>query len=108
MKMFNDLGALVLWGLTLLMAFTLNLPVVWAEEEKPTREGFKAFSDEDLKETFEKNLSEPSIKFLGEHLNKIRSMTPEERDQFGIDYFELYLNCEFDNTISMRSGTATT
>ena len=45
MKMFNDLGALVLWGLVLLMASTLNLPAVLAAKEKPTREKFKVLPD---------------------------------------------------------------
>ena len=75
MKMFNDLGALVLWGLVLLMASTLNLPAVLAAEEKPTREkspeAFKALPD-----IFESD----SFKFRARGVGVI-------------DHFDLFLNC---------------
>lgn len=94
MKMFNELGALVLWGLALLMASTLNLPVAMAEEEKSAPEDFRVLSDEDPKEPVEPYLSEPSINYLRDHVSKIQSMTPDELAEFRIDYFDLFVNCE--------------
>ena len=101
MKMFNELGALVLWGLALFMASTLNLPVALAEEKKSTPEDFRALSDEDIKDASEYRKQLQSMGLLAEtFLNlKREPMTSEEIDKLRLDWFKLFLNCEPVDTV---------